>query len=42
MALITSITKRSRGAIAALGGWTVAAIELPVAGAPLHYPDLQG
>lgn len=27
-------------AIAALGGWTISAIELPFAGAPLHYPEL--
>ena len=27
-------------AIAALGGWTITAIELPFAGVPLHYPDL--
>ena len=27
-------------AIAALGGWTITAIELPFAGAPLHYPEL--
>jgi gluconolactonase len=26
-------------AIAALGGWTISAIELPFAGAPLHYPE---
>ena len=27
-------------AIAALGGWSITAIELPFAGAPLHYPAL--
>jgi gluconolactonase len=27
-------------AIAALGGWTISAIEVPFAGAPLHYPQI--
>jgi gluconolactonase len=29
-----------RLAIAALGGWSITAVELPFAGAPVHYPEL--